>query len=297
MSSSLTTIAAEFGFDYGPEFEIVTCDVLRTVLPEKFGICRGFLTNSAGESAGDDVVIFDRYRFPTLQLRPISSYGRKEFVPVDAALCYIEAKHTIEISGKGDASLSKACLQVANVKKLAATRERVPPGTIAPFLNSNDILGGLATVRPSPYLPADISNPMFSMVFARQVRKTRRGKIFEDPDEIHQAMEGVDLPEEFAPDLIVLGEHNVIIPVIDDNGETRYASPFFLDGKSTYVAMRAREKAFGVALFSLLSALDWIRLGHMPWQTLITDALKPKPEDRLTPRSTGRKPRKRGSSG
>src|SRR5436305_11095350 len=102
MAASFTTIAAEFGFDYGVEFEIAVCDVLQSALPDRFGVCRGFVTDSGGKSAGDDILIFDRSRFPTLHLRPAFSYARKEFVPIEAALCYIEAKHNLDISGDGD---------------------------------------------------------------------------------------------------------------------------------------------------------------------------------------------------
>jgi hypothetical protein len=272
MANSLSTIAAEFGFDYGPEFEVVACDVLRSVLPSHFGICRGFIINSQGESAGDDIVIFDRGRFPTLQLRPASSYARKESVPIEAALCYIEAKYTIEISGQGGNSLKKACQQVAKVKKLAATREAVLPGQLDTFININELFPDLGKLKPGPYLPR-ILNPMFSMIFARRVRDKKNGKILDDEEEIHQAINGVDLPNENAPDLIVLGENNLIFPAIDEDGVKKYGSAFFLDNVSGFIAMKAPQRAFGVAIFSLLAALDWIRLGRMPWQALIADAL------------------------
>ena len=44
-------IAAHYNFDHGPEFEIALCEVLRLVLPQKFGICRGFVVPADGEAA------------------------------------------------------------------------------------------------------------------------------------------------------------------------------------------------------------------------------------------------------
>jgi hypothetical protein len=273
MAASLATITAEFGFDYGPEFEISICEVLQAALPDHFGITRGFVTSSEGESEGDDIIVFDRKRFPTLHLRPAFNYARKEFVPVEAALCYIEAKHNLDISGDGGNSLQKACKQVEKVKRLVSLREPVKPGQVNQFLNINDVLGA-EVVKPSPLLPATMINPMFCMIFARRVSKD--GKLLEGADEIHQAMDGVELPDEYGPELIVLGEHNVVIPAFNEENITKYGSVFFIEGKSVPTEIRVPQRAFGVAILSLLAALEWIQLGPMPWYRLIGDALERK---------------------
>src|SRR4051812_22586008 len=83
-------IAAKYNFDLGDEFEIAFCETMRTVLPGRFGICRGFLVNRKEESAGDDIIIFDRDQFPTLRMLPQNDYSRKEHVPVEATCAYIE---------------------------------------------------------------------------------------------------------------------------------------------------------------------------------------------------------------
>ena len=61
-------ISVQHNFDYGPEFEIALCKALRIILPAKFGICRGFAVTLDGDIAGDDIIIFDNERFPTLRL-------------------------------------------------------------------------------------------------------------------------------------------------------------------------------------------------------------------------------------
>ena len=53
-------IEAEWGFDYGVEFEITLCRLLRQVLPQRYGICRGFVVTRDGQKKGDDIIIFDR---------------------------------------------------------------------------------------------------------------------------------------------------------------------------------------------------------------------------------------------
>src|SRR5690348_3133356 len=95
----LNSIGAVYGFDYGDEFEFVLLETLRPLLPWQYGVCRGHLITQSGKQAGDDIIIFDRLRFPTLQLRGSGSY-RKEHVPIEAAYAYIEAKHTLVLEGK-----------------------------------------------------------------------------------------------------------------------------------------------------------------------------------------------------
>lgn len=47
-ASLLGDISAGYNFDYGVEFEIALCHLLRAVLPSKYGICRGFVVSFDG---------------------------------------------------------------------------------------------------------------------------------------------------------------------------------------------------------------------------------------------------------
>lgn len=47
--SNLSTIEVEHNFEYGPEFEIVMCEVLRSAFAEKFGITRGYVVDINGQ--------------------------------------------------------------------------------------------------------------------------------------------------------------------------------------------------------------------------------------------------------
>jgi hypothetical protein len=94
--ANLESIETGHNFDYGPEFEIVLCDTLRSALPDRIGVARGFVVGMDNSTAGDDIILFDRSRFPTLAMRERDNFSRKEFVPAEAVLCYAEAKHTLQ---------------------------------------------------------------------------------------------------------------------------------------------------------------------------------------------------------
>jgi hypothetical protein len=68
-------------------------------------------------------------------LRNCDDYGTKEFVPIEATFCYIEAKHTLHLEGDDPQSLSRACEQVSKVKNLCATRAEMLPEEIMPGVN------------------------------------------------------------------------------------------------------------------------------------------------------------------
>jgi len=85
----LQEIQVEYNFEFGPEFEVAICKVLRRTLPQQFGICRGFVVDKSGELAGDDIIVFDQMRFPTLRALDRIDYSQKEYVPIDAVYAYL----------------------------------------------------------------------------------------------------------------------------------------------------------------------------------------------------------------
>ncbi|MGD2182757.1 DUF6602 domain-containing protein [Lusitaniella coriacea] len=95
-SRRLDEISAEFNFDLGSEFEIAICEILRSFLPIKYGICRGFVVSAEGCVAGDDIIIFDQERFPILRPNATKAFDKKEKIPIEAVYGYIEAKHTLD---------------------------------------------------------------------------------------------------------------------------------------------------------------------------------------------------------
>ena len=274
--ANLSTVDVEHGFEYGSEFEVVICKSLRSALPDKYGVCRGYVIDAQGTKAGDDIIIFDRHRFPTVSLRERDDLSRKESVPIEAVYCYIEAKHTINLEGDDPQSLSKACQQIANVKRLCATREAVSHDQIQPHLNVsfwNDIFE--LQVNPPLYFPT-ILNPVFGVLFARYVRQKKGKKeVISSPDEILSIIGSLKVENDQHPDLIVLGSNVVISPIIvnEHNHTAELRSPFFLEGQSSYFPVKVDGTGFGIGLLSMMYALDWIRLGVMPWNKILVDAL------------------------
>lgn len=268
--SNLSTIEVEHNFEYGPEFEIVMCEVLRSAFAEKFGITRGYVVDINGQSAGDDIVIFEKSRFPTLAIRDKDNFARKEFIPVEAAYCYIEAKHTLNLEGDDPQSLAYACQQISRVKELCSTRPVLTANQIAPYLN---VGGGISASTPTDF--PEIMNPMFGVLFARQVRKRKGDTIITNTDQIDSILAKQTISTIQAPDLLILGENNLILPALPDQmpGKYKVRSPFFIPGRSIYHTSKVDGIAFGIGFTLIMAALDWINLGVMPWHKIYVNAL------------------------
>jgi hypothetical protein len=271
VEAELSTIAVGHNFELGPEFEIALCNVLASYLPTRFGVARGYVVSRSGEVAGDDIVVFERARFPTIAGRGRNEYLRKEFVPIEAAYAYIEAKHSIYLGGEGPQSLRHAVEQVSRVKALVSAREAVPFGQLAPYARAG---AGLTASGPE-YFPS-LQNPFFGIVQARHVRLQTGGPVVSDAQEIHAALSGLSIAPPVAPDHLALGRSNIVIPVVPDPADASnliLRSPFFIPSRSIYTARVVPDLAFGISLVSLLQALDWIQLGVMPWHPIVVNAL------------------------
>ena len=255
-------IEAEWGFDYGVEFEITLCRLLRQVLPQRYGICRGFVVTRDGQKKGDDIIIFDRDSFSTLRLVEQDGFERKESIPVEAVYAYLEAKHTLCIEGDEGQSLQKACEQVAAVKPLP--REDVPWTFQDPY-----VFNPSHRARVPKYWPP-VRNQIFSGIIARHVRlKKSTGEHLTKPDEITTALSAANLGSSYQPDLIVAGRDVVCLPTIDHG----FHSPFLIEGQSHLSSRQIPGLAFGVGICSLLHAIDMMRLNTMPWPLMIADAV------------------------
>lgn len=273
--AALDLISAGYAFDYGPEFEIAFCEILSRALPDRIGVCRGFVVDADGNKAGDDIIIFDRTRFPTLRLMQAGDFSRKESIPIEAVYAYIEAKHTLHIRGSGPQSLDRALQQIAAVRTLIAKREAVRPGQAMPLLNLNDC--GIPVISPA-YLPA-IANPLFTMIIARHVRRSKKGQPLTDPEIVRKLLNSKSWPS--AADLAVLGENIAVVPVLRlAPGSVEYKS-VFLPKQYEINARRVDGLGFGIAIASLGAAIDWIQLGRLHWHAIIAEALGtiPKPKD------------------
>lgn len=260
----LDDIASEFNFELGDEFEIAICEILRSFLPNKYGICRGFIVNAKGDKRGDDIIIYDQERFPTLKINPKENFSRLEAIPIEAVYAYIEAKHTLNKE-----SFDKALEQIIEVKKLCSQREKKAINQYDNYVREKSHI----TV---PECLPDYRNPVFTMIMSRYSinKDTKKRSDNEDDIEAFLASKFKDIKDkDFLPDLIVAGKSNLICPVIDTNNIPKVITKFYLANNPTarHASIKKHNVAFGMALSYLMAALDFINLGKMPWEDIIND--------------------------
>ena len=261
----LGSIAAFYNFDLGDEFEVGICEILTDTLPQQFGVCRGHIVTKDGQQEGDDVIIYDKGRFPTLRHRGVGNFSRKEHVPVESVYAYVEAKHTLKVDSDDASTYQKAWNQIANVKKLVASRAQSTPNEVIP-----GVILGLGVQIPVGY--PKFLNPIFTMVLGRFM-EDQEGNRLTDPKVINELL--VKHPGRHAPspDLVVAGRSNLIFSCRDsDTG--KHVVPFLREGDGHVTAV-AEGVSYGIGLVTLMWALDFIRLGRMPWTETLQNAVNP----------------------
>lgn len=249
VEARLDDIEAVFNFDLGDEFEIAMCMVLEDLLPEKFGVCRGFVVSSDGQKAGDDVIIYDKLACPTLRPGSGIRFATKEQIPIEGVYAYIECKHSI----KGEEVFSKAVEQARAVKSLLHKRYKLKN----PEYNPEGVLyNDKIQDWPRPYPPS--LNQPFCAIFARQF------------DESASSPMALDAK---TPDLLVLGKDVLATQsaLLDHDGikGALFIDPLFQSGLRLE---KVDGLAFGLGLVTLLQALSWIQLDPVDWQEALNDA-------------------------
>jgi len=269
-SKMLDDISAEFNFDLGSEFEIAICEMLRIFLPTKYGICRGFVVSAEGELVGDDIIIYDQERFPTLRPNTIKDFSKKEKIPIEAVYGYIEAKHTLDSQ-----SFDKSFKQTKQVKKLCSTREQVNIYQLDPYIQSDKVL-------PYPVLHwPKYKNSVFCMIVSRycvgEDGKTRATSSADVDVFLRSKISDLEKNPNL-PDLIIAGAHNFLSPAAVQNGKNIPSLHFIPDVTHGYQVIKKLDIAFGAGLSQLAGAIDWARLGRMPWLRIVNDSRFPESE-------------------
>ena len=269
--AALVAIDAVHSLTLGSEFEIALCEILRRILPDRFGVCRGFAVSATGEVAGDDIIVFDRSNFPTIRMLGADNFARLEQVPIEAIYAYIEVKHTLELEGDGDSSIEHAVDQAAKVKKLVSTREQIPLNRIARGLD----VDGVRIMSPLGY--PNYLNPMYTGILSRRTRMSASSRETAESDAVDSFFEDQkripSVSSECAPDIVVIGPSHLILPVsISNDGKKVINSPFYIENASQFVVLRKDGQAFGIAMACFISALEYIRLGAMPWLKIIASS-------------------------
>jgi hypothetical protein len=253
----LNTIEATHNFEYGEEFEFVLVEFLARVLPARFGVCRGYVVTGDGQTAGDDIIVYDQGRFPTLRVLQRDA-RRKERVPAEAVVAYVEAKHTLQVTGSGGQSLTKGCAQVRAVKSLY--REPRPLKEIVPAV----LMEQMELSTPPGY--PQIRNPWYGALIARRVAP--------EDVQVHDLLGPLkELPHPL-PDLIVAGDL-VVVPAYLIRGERMRGGlrPIFDPSINTLIGCRVRN-SFGFGIAHLLWAAEVIELGGLPWTQILGETIQ-----------------------
>lgn len=261
-------ISVQFNFENGPEFEIAICRVLRTLLPNKYGICRGFVVTIDGEVKGDDIIIYDQERFPLLRLLDDNTYEQKQQVPVEAVFAYIEAKNTLYIEGDTGQSLQKAITQCCEVINLP--RKKINPNQITPKVE----LPLFLSRRMKENWP-DHQNPIYGIILSRNLKIN--DKHIDTPlENLANTISDVKISiekYETVPSIIICGESIICFPVINENNYSNIVSPFFVKNKSTMIPQVVKGNAFSIGMVFLFWAIHNIELGTINWPSLLSKGL------------------------
>jgi hypothetical protein len=264
-SRKLEQIEAEHNFELGNEFEVAVCQILRDFLPGKYGVCRGFVVSRDGQKAGDDIIIYDQERFPTLRQLEKNDFSRLEIVPIEAVYVYIEAKHTLNFCEEAKkCTLVKAMAQVRAVKAQILRREKVSLNSIDPYLNIWDI--EMQTDHSNP----TYRNPPMTIILSRFVSVD--GKRTYDAQTIeNELIKNPINPDLYCPDLIVAGSSVFAASGIKTKNGYKGQLIYAPSQNSVYYTKKMDELTFGIFLSRIAYAVDWIRLGRMPWAEIIND--------------------------
>lgn len=253
--SFTSLIKAIYNFDDGDEYEVVLLHLLKALLPEKYGVCKGFIIDMEGNKAGDDIIIYDKYRFPTLRLFDNEDYSIKQQIPVEAVYAYIEAKHNLD-----DSTFPKSLSQVNAAKRLLMKREKIDFSWVTDDLKLNESVN---LKRENTNFP-NYYNPPFTAIISRKCC-IKHDELL-DASSIIQMQINYGNKGNYPPDLII-SDNIVGLPAVG----TQIESPFFCD--NSRIAVFNNQYAFGIGMTSLLYALDYIKLGKIHWPSVLADAL------------------------
>jgi hypothetical protein len=132
-------------------------------------------------------------------------------------------------------------------------------------------------------------NPIFGAVISHQTRPRAGGVVLTEPGEVYSALTNAPLPPKPWPDLVIADKTTLMMPIVETDQGVGYQSPFMVSPVSVLDTWQREGLAFAIGMCSLLFALDYIRLGVMPWMKILADGVGIEPgeqnADTETPRS------------
>lgn len=265
IETRLGEISAEFNFDLGDEFEVALCQILTEFLPSRYAVCRGHIVDRKGFAPGDDIIVYDKLRFPSLRMLAKNDFSHKEQIPFEAVCCYIEAKHTLDLSDEPDASLNKALYQISNIQKLQR-----PDRPLSKITDIADLSGPLKVSPPKGF--PSIANPFHTSIISRKSGYAKNKNI--DQQRTFDLLRQRKWNTPFTPDLIVAGNETLVLPFYPLQNR-RLLVPFCSSEAHVFAPIKVRYSALAVGLCQILWAIKWIQLDEMPWGDILLNSFDP----------------------
>ncbi len=265
ISAELLKLEAIYNFDLGDEFEIALCKILSQALPDKYGVCRGHVVTEDNQTAGDDIIIYDRDGSPTLRMLPNGDFSIKEYIPFDSVYAYIEAKHTLYWDGNSSQSVVNAASQVSAVKSLyRETRSHYK------ITDNLTLKPGILTIDIGGLEHPEITNPLVGCIFSRYVNWNGKRRSFNELKDPPIVNFGLDM--KLQPEIIVAGNDMVGLPAKEEGGQTNL---YLFRGtkESTIKLYKTEGRALAIGIISMLHAIDAIRLNKLKWAPIIAEQL------------------------
>ena len=272
----LSDIEANHNFEYGPEFEVALCYILRDILPKKYGVCRGYIVGrNEDEIIGDDIIIFDPFSFPTLRFLPQNDFSLKQKIPADAVYIYIEAKHNLtfcaapneteQTQKKPEITIHKALSQVGKVKEIVNRRPDRPLENVIDGFKFKE-----GYVRQAiPGYPT-ICNPFYTAIIAKKASPEEG--LSKSLSSAIESVENINL----LPDLIIAGPDKIVLPYLPVSQGKNALVPFRVLGTKLVSAGVLGNNSLATGLCHIFWALEHIKLQPIHWgEVLFSQLLDP----------------------
>jgi hypothetical protein len=220
--------------DRNEAYQIALCRSLATLFPERVGVCRGFLIDGEGRTAGDGIVLLNIERFPTLRdlgRDPLKKVG----APADAAVAYIETRASLDLR-ETSPSLLQALQGVAAVRKLS--RASALPSVAFSEADIDAAPASLlyCAVWASTVLLEEGAIPARALEL--RMDTLRRGRI----------------PRRELPDALGAGSLLMMPALVEDGSGRRHRRPFNMPG--TELTFTGGPRALGPSIMHLAWALS-----------------------------------------
>lgn len=265
VKTELNKIEAVHNFEFGVEYEIALCNILRKVLPESYGVSRGYVVSKDDNVAGDDIIIYNRLIFPELRFIEKDDYVNKQYIPCEAVCVYIECKNTIELEKLDEKdSIKNALDQIRKVRNLLDKREKRKWNEFDRY-----VIQKKDTIEKEYYLP-NYRNPPYTILLSRNYSIKNKKKENYDNNEVIESIRKIENKVDFnAIDFQLINENFIITRCMENNKGSIQPNIFNINGSS--IGCFYNVKAYGLLISIILHICDFINLKPINWVEIINE--------------------------